>query len=114
MASFLPLQHTKTYHAENEVETLQLQKADFREAMDRTADKDGYSVLRSALVRIFIRMLVEVRARIEIVRKCVERGRREGKRERVRRRKGMGEVGLMTVGVSEMQHARADGVTARC
>lgn len=72
MASFLPLQHTKTFHAENEVETLQLQKADFREAMDRTSDKDGYSVLRSALVRIFIRMLEEVCGSLEIFRKGIQ------------------------------------------
>ena len=31
MSDFLPLQHTKTYKAQGEVETLQLQVADFRE-----------------------------------------------------------------------------------
>ena len=28
--------------------------------MDRTEDKDGFSILRSSLVRIFVRMLQEV------------------------------------------------------
>ena len=30
------------------------------QAMDRTEDKDGFSILRSSLVRIFVRMLQEV------------------------------------------------------
>jgi len=34
-------QHTKTYRADNEVETLVLNKVYFREAVDRTNNEDG-------------------------------------------------------------------------
>lgn len=94
LADLLPLQHTKTYHADTGVETLQLRKADLRDAVDRTNDKDGFSILRSALVHIFVDMLTALNDRDKRILVQKTMAKKEANERRVLRLQQKGAEGF--------------------
>lgn len=89
IADLLPLQHVKRYLADTDVESLRLSKTDVRDALDRTNDSEGYSVLRFALVKIFTEMLRELDDvdKKTIVERTKKKREAMDKKERAEKRK---------------------------